>query len=287
MQVEETTSIGTEAQVVANLTAQAIVANTSARPIQRTQEGGTPFVVLIGSDGSQRIEQLASFEPPRKKAKATFIERESFCEYVKEFGTADTRLFCDLAARSFSAVVDFHEATATPERGRRGEHVAVLTLKYTPAAEVWLKLVANPVSQATLAEFLEDRYNDITEPAGASILELAKTLEVKNNVAFKGSQRSSDGGYNLTYEEQVAAKAGVQGTMEIPSRFVVAIPVFQGGPTIELLVRLRFKLMSAGVVFTLTFLNFEERLRAEVELVRTLIADETARKVWAGTAMIG
>lgn len=277
----------TEAGVVADLVTRAVLAESAARPIMNTHPNGEPFVVLVDANGAQRIHGLAAHEPPRKKAVATFVEAQSFVGYVNAFADEHSRVFCDVAERKFFAILDYHDPETADGLGRRGEHRAAFELKLTPAIEAWLALAAKPVPQAMFAEFLEDRYQDIEEPEGAAVLELAKTLEMKNDVAFASTQRRSDGGYDLNYKETVQAKAGQSGTMEVPARILLAVQVFQGGGVIRLPVRLRFRLSGSSLFFALTFLGMEDLLRDEVENVRGMIGGAIERPVWAGSATIG
>ena len=276
-----------EAAAVAELATRAALAAAAERPIQRTQEGGKPFTTLLLADGSQAIHSLAEFEPPRKKAHARFCEAQAFIDYINIYADEHSRVFCDVEKRSFAAIIDYHDAASPDASGRRGEHQAGFALRLTETMQAWLDLTKEAVPQAGFAEFLEDHYMDVEEPDGAGVLELAKTLEIKNNVAFKSTQRRSDGGYDLNYEEQIATRAGMQGTMEVPARLMLAIQVFEGGQVAGLPARLRFRLAGGSVWFLLKFLGLERVLRAEVERVRESIAEGTGRPVWAGAATIG
>jgi uncharacterized protein YfdQ (DUF2303 family) len=286
---EQSITVGTplsEAATVAGIVADAAKAKSEVK-VQRTHEAGAPFTVLVGRDGEQRIESLSNYEAPRKKAAVAFVEQESFVEYVTLYAGMDTRVFCDLDKASFLAVIDYHRVNAGDAEGRRGEHRATLQLRFAEGFTAWQAVAKQPVSQAVLAEFLEDHYADITEPEGAEILELVKTLEVNNDVAFKSAQRSSDGGYNLNYQETVTAKAGQAGTIEVPSKLLLELQVFQGGRVMELPVRIRFRLDGGRVFFGLTFLGIEKLLRDEVARVRHAIAANIGREVWAGSVQIG
>lgn len=275
----------TEAAVVAGLAKENAMLGQEIR-IQRTHPEGAPFAVVLQGD-EQKILPLAIFDPPRKAAGVQFYETSDFIDYVKLYADASSRIFCDVEARKFTAILDYHKPDADDASGRRGQHTATLTLRLTPTMDAWMKLAAGPIPQAVLAEFLEDRHGDIEEPAGAEILELAKTLEVKNDVAFKGAQRAEDGGYNLMYQETIAAKAGQAGTLTIPTRLLLSVQVFQGGKLVHLPVRLRFGLNNGAVSFRLTFLGLENQLRDEVRTVREQIETETGRAAWAGSARLG
>lgn len=277
----------TEAGVVADLATHNAMLMQSV-DIRRTVPNGSPFVVLANGEGGQQVCSLAQYEPPRKQGAAVFTEADGFTDYVSIFGDDRTRVFCDVDRRTFTAILDYHDPAAADHEGRRGLHTASLTLRLTPTMEAWLKLAQSPITQAALAEFLEDRYRDIAEPAGADILELAKTLEVKNDVAFKSAQRVTDGGYDLLYQETVAARAGQAGSLTIPTKFLLRIAMFQGAATsLDLAMRLRFSLVNGTVVFRVAFLGLEDAIREEVERVREVIRAESGFPVWAGTARLG
>jgi uncharacterized protein YfdQ (DUF2303 family) len=286
-QIEQNAQRLTDAAVTADLAARNVLLGSRPMPVQRTHDKGAPYTVLVDERGAQRVCSLAEYEPPRKKAQVQFQEQRSFAEYINTYADGSSRVFCDVEKRTFTAILDYHESESADGIGRRGEHRAVLTLKFTETMIAWLSLAKEPVLQATFAEFLEDHYSDIEEPDGASVLELAKTLEVKNNVAFKSTQRKSDGGYDLHYEEQVSTRAGVMGTIEMPSRFLLAVQVFQGGRVMELPMRLRFRMHGDKVSFAVTFLGLDRLLRDEVNRVREEIAAEISRSVWAGSAAVG
>lgn len=74
--------------------------------------------------------------------------------------------------------------------------------------------------------------------------------------------------------------------MEVPSRFLLKIQVFQGGAVMELALRLRYKLNNGALFFHLSFLGLEDLIRDEVMRVRDAIAADISRPVWAGTSEI-
>lgn len=279
---EKTNQHFTEAGAIAGIVADAALAAASARPVQTVHAEGAPFTVLLNRDGSQTLASLEQFLPPRKLASAAFVEAQSFVDYVNAYKDPHSRFFCDVEGRTFSAILDYHDPSTPDNVGRRGGHTASFVMKLTPEIEAWLTLAdpMRPKSQAEFAAFLEDRNRDIAEPDGATILELARDLEVKNDVGFKGSQRSSDGGYNLISAENVTTSVAV------PQKLLLRLPVFQGGAAMDLTARLRFKLVSGSVVFWLVFIDLERLLREEVEHVRKGIGAAIEAPVWAGAAKI-
>ncbi len=273
----------TEAGAVAGIVAEAALAASGPRPVQTVHPAGLPFTVLLNKDGSQTLCALEQFLPPRKGASAAFVEAQSFIDYVKTYKDAHSRFFFDVEQRAFSAILDYHDPAAQDDVGRRGLHTASFVMKLTPEMEAWMNLADSdePMSQSEFAAFLEDRQRDVAEPDGATVLELARSLEVKNNVAFKGSQRSSDGGFNVISSEDVTT-----GSVEVPRRILLALAVFQGGPIIELPALLRFRLSAGTILFWIVFLDLERLLREEVDRVRRDIAAAIGAPLWAGSAVI-
>lgn len=278
--LEQKSGTTTDAGVIADVASTAIINANSARPIQRVNDHGAPFVVLLNRDGSQSVQSVADYAGPRKKASVAFVEAQSFIDYVNLYSDPHSRVFCDLEQRTFSAVLDYHTPDSADDFGRRGQHKATFVMKTTPVYEAWRKL-ANAVAQAEFAEFLEDHYSEIEEPDGGTVLDIAKELTLRNDVAFKSAQRTSDGGYNISYNEDVRTDG-----VTVPAKMLLAMQVFQGGPVVRLPVRLRYRLLNGGVAFWLVFLNLDELLRAEVQKVRTNIADAINRPVWAGSVTL-
>lgn len=270
----------TEASVVAALAALASVNQIEIRRM----DGGVPFALVPDNEGSAKAICLAPYDAPRKAGRAQFAEANDFIDYVKLYQDPSSRLFCSLQNRSFHAILDYHDPAAPS--GRRGDLVASFALVFTPVMDAWQRVTRQAITQAVFVEFLEDRYEDIIEPAGADVLNLAKTLEVIESATFKSIQRNSDGLFNIAYEQNSGTKAGGNDQIEVPPRFLVKIQVFQGGPLVELPVRLRYKLTDGKVFFGLSFIGLDDLLQREVQLIRDKIAQETGKPVWAGSATV-
>lgn len=276
----------TEAGAVASVVSAAVVALSAERPIMRTHPQGVPFTVLINEHGGQTIKPLLEFDPQRVKASASFCEIDSFIHYVNRHKTTNTTVVCNPDAGSFKAIIDYLRPTPATGVLDRGEHIAEFTLKHTPQAAAWLAIIKNPVAQSVFAEFLEDRYGDIVEPAGAEVLQLAKTLEIKSDVAFKSVQRKLDGEYNISFEETQVGKAGTSGEITIPCMFLLQIPYYQGGPELQIPVRIRFKLQGSQVFFRLHIIDHATIIAKEIVSYRERLEEKLILPVLAGSASV-
>jgi uncharacterized protein YfdQ (DUF2303 family) len=216
--------------------------------------GGHPVAII--PDG-HKIESLEGFlaTPLRKKGTVKFQEVASFSRYVQDHKTDETAIFCQTSETggSFKAVIDYHGHAA--DKPNWGGHVAVYDCPTSPEWRRWVAYNGKPISQSDFAEFLELNVADIREPVGAEILEIVTKLTAKISVDFSSAVRLDNGNVQFTYEERTEAKAGRAGTMEVPPKFSLGIPVFRGGPKYALDVLLRYRIADKRLVFIYALVN--------------------------------
>jgi uncharacterized protein YfdQ (DUF2303 family) len=98
------------------------------------------------------------------------------------------------------------------------------------------------MSQEDFAEHVEVGLDDIAEPAGADVLEMAQTFHAKAHSTFRQATRLATGETQFQYDEEVAATAGKTGTLEIPSVLKLALSPFVGEERYAVIARLRYRL---------------------------------------------
>jgi uncharacterized protein YfdQ (DUF2303 family) len=237
----------TEAAVVAALT-------TAANGWQQIGDG-IPF--LVGPDG--KVTSLEAFlgRPLVKKGSPKFDELQSFCDYANQHADPQTRLFADLSDQSFSIVFDHHGKGAEGLPGRM-QHRAYFSPEIHPDWQAWTKADRRSMGQVDFAEFIEDNLRNIVDPVAADMLELAQTLEVKKSVEFTSSRRLADGQTEFTFNETLQANG--RGTLEVPNKITLSLPVFKGGGTVTITARFRFRLHDQKLAFAY-LLDHPEELR--------------------------
>jgi uncharacterized protein YfdQ (DUF2303 family) len=205
-------------------------------------------VVLHPADWS--VESLEQYlpAPTRRRGTVNFAAVESFCRYVAEFKIKfQARIFAEKRGNGcLRAILDFHDAKGEPSWC---EDIAVLTLAQSPEWKTWTGLAGKAMTQQQFAEFLEDNYQDIIEPAAADVLQSALTLEAKKTVHFKSGTRLDNGTHQFVYEESIDSNKG-QGKVVIPSAFTLLLPVFEHTALVRLEARLRYKIQNEGLTFT-------------------------------------
>lgn len=208
--------------------------------------------------------------PERRRGTAMLTSLDSFIAHVVRFADADSVVFAnrDPAKPSLTAVLDYHRAgaEAAPRFGGHRAHYAF------PLAEPWTAWAAidgEVLSHTDFAEFLEDRIGDVLVPpegaggpedrhvlalrnspggtfAGPSrLLELSRTLKVNEESRVTSAQNLSSGEVQLQFETAHRDEAGAP--LRVPNRFLLGIPVFDGGAAYRFAARLRYRLAGGNV----------------------------------------
>jgi uncharacterized protein YfdQ (DUF2303 family) len=104
------------------------------------------------------------------------------------------------------------------------------------------------MEQEEFAIFIEDNIADVVEPSGDTLLQVALTLQAKNEVNFSSSRRLDNGQVQLAYSETIDARAGT-GAIEIPHRFAIGARLFKNGDGYKVYARLKYRLGGGKVKF--------------------------------------
>ena len=201
----------------------------------------TDAVPTIVWPRNQKVESLERFLllPRRRRAHATLNDAASFIAYVNTFKAKGTMLFCQISkdGGAFSAFLDYHDSDGADWC----EHKADLDLCHTPEWDRWVANNARPMNQDTFANFLEDNRLDIIDPKGAEIIEVVTSIEATITGQFKSVTRLTNGDRELSY--QSTTNAGAKGSLVLPEKLTLQLPVFMGGPmyTVEAWFRYRIK----------------------------------------------
>lgn len=212
--------------------------------------GGIKLVV-IPSD--HKVESLEKYQytdyaarPHRMKGSVVVHDVKSFLAYWKLFSDANSAVFGDRDGNKLLASIDYHEAQGQP---RWRQHWCTLDLKLSEEWKIWTGKNGqeNKMDQASMAMFIEDNAPDVIQPTAATMMEVARTLEAKSSADFDSAIRLDNGQTQFTYKEEIKGAFGV-GKMPIPEAFTVSIPVYEGQPRIEIVARLRYRIVSQKLV---------------------------------------
>jgi len=237
-----------------------------------------PFSIVPTGCHVEPLERYME-RPVRRRADAVFSTVESFTRYFKEFANANSQIFADPSGQIIRAILDYHNAI--PDRPSWCTDKASLRFSLSLQWQTWKANHNRALSQVHFAEFLEDNSVDIVEPDGAAVLECAMNLEAKKTVRFKSAVNLDNGAAQFTFEEAVEGKG--KGLLTVPTRFTLAIPIFEGGEPVQIPARLRYRIKDDVLTFTYLMDRPERLLKSAFDTVLEQIEEATSVKPFLGS----
>jgi len=239
--------------------------------------------VVFTANGLQRHE-IVALNPtlPSDIAGAlTFIEPASLIGYTNKYKRASALCLAYPGALAFIVRLDYHEPN---ERGPNGEtlvdaapatnkHTAQLDTPYDPDYAKWKQVFGTLIPQEAFATFIEDMAHTVITPDAGRLQEIVLDLQVHRNVAFKSAINQRDGTAKLQFEEEDNGGATSHSDIILPSSIVLTMPVFQGGPPIEITAKLRYRLERGVLRFLIVPPGLEKIERDEFVAIGDAIKD--------------
>jgi uncharacterized protein YfdQ (DUF2303 family) len=208
---------------------------------------------------------------------------DSFISYVKQFSKETTRLLYCKGTSAFGAIFDYHSPVGDGTPGRKA-HKAALSLKHSDAWNAWVSINELNMGQVQFAEFLEDHLGDVRSPDGASMLEIASTLQINRKVSFTSAKRLDNGTVNFAYQEEDSAQAGVKGTFAVPQDIVLGLVVFDGDTEgYEVKAKFRHNLDQGKLTFKVKLLNLDRVVEAATADIVERIQAAANIEIWRGS----
>lgn len=221
-------------------------------------------------------------KPARTKASVRLFDPESFIDYVNEHkvGGASRIFLSDDAPEdvTFTAIIDMHTAVETAWC----QHLAVLKLEQTEEWSRFMKGVNKPLTQNEFAEFLEENQDGITDPSGASLLELVQNLSGRNNISYDSATRLSNGKMKIAYSEDVQLTRKGE-TEEFPEKIVAVIAPFEGAPLYKFPCRIRYRIQDRKLIFTIRPVDIHLVYRDTISNIRDRIASKCGIPIFRGS----
>lgn len=164
-------------------------------------------------------------------------------------------LWVDADQQLLTVVLDDHANPSAPDHAT---HRCQMKARLHPRFEPWLKLHRQGgVSQEDLAVHLEERIADVAEPAGAVLLELARTFTATVSGRFKQAKSLHNGSTQLEWVEEVDGRAG-GGQEDVPNDLTLRLPIWQGGDEVTLPAKLRYRVNSGRLTLSVHLLDIDQ-----------------------------
>ena len=199
----------------------------------------------------------------------TLQNADALVDYCNRFKGAESLLFADVTQSSLVAAIDYHG----PGAAALVAHRASLELPYSEEWKTWHGISGSMMEQLAFARFIEENAPDIKAPDASSLLEAVRDLQARRSVNFiKAVRTASD---NESFEFTDNTEARTKGDLELPTRFLLQIPVYFGDPPTELYAFLRWKLDDAKLSLGIKLHRAEHVRQAAFKLIVTGAVERT------------
>lgn len=235
----------TETDAAARLAAAAI------RQPQIIEQGGRKFLIVPDNYNHHEITDpfgLATDPLAFIRQGVTLQAVDSLVDYTNRFKSEDTVLFADIANNRIVAIIDYHappevisDTIAQQAGAAHGAHRAAMVLPFSEEWGTWKAISGKLMPQKEFARFLEENAGDVSAPSGADLLEICRDMQAVRQADFRRVVRTNGDDESFEYAENSEAKTK-GGTVEVPTRFMLNIPVYFDSRYVEVSAFLRWKL---------------------------------------------
>lgn len=223
----------TENQVIVDMT-------IAAQPVRYIDD--TPFAIVPEGMEAKSLEAMMS-KPARIRSHVKVYDTAGFITYFNRFKSEASAIYATVEPARFSGVIDANDVNMPAWQSHTLGYECPLSKEW----KEWSKSNGAVKSQASFSEFIENNMPDIVstnpnEPTGAEMLQIATSFQAKTSVNFASGARLDNGQVELTYVEDIKGTAGPKGTIKVPERFFIAVPVFEGGAPYKVEAKFRYRI---------------------------------------------
>ena len=181
--------------------------------------------------------------PKRNTLTISFKDLDSFCNYVRDHATEDSSLYLqpNIKKLEFSALacIDDCKRNLPNWRQEKVTYIPETSLEW----EEWTKNNKEKMRQEEFALFLEEHLCDIVDDTNGkttalTLLQAVTNLYEVRNVTYGRTVSLSNGMASFEFREE----DGQKGQIQVPTEFVVGIPVFEDGPAYTIRAKLRYRI---------------------------------------------
>ena len=244
-------------------------------PVERGE-----LVVIAGC-----VRDLSDYDdhPRRTHRNAITYTAQGLIQYHRHHGTTGSTLYVNTEGAELLIVLDGDEPKNVGDELGWGDHTAELKLRTSPEWDHWKRLDGQLVEQSVMAQHFEDGLAEIITPDGATMLELAQSMEATTSSTFRQGERLATGERRFQFSETVDGKAGRDGLLTIPETFQLQLPVFLGSTYAQAITaRFRYKLRDGHLQVGYRLVRPMDGYRAEVDAIATEVASATELDAIAG-----
>lgn len=234
----------------------------------------------------RELEEKYSHHPRRKTGTVHVQDADSFTGYLRKHGREHTEVWADPARKTLVGVINAHAAAHDHEfdglAGHRDHRVA-LELIHSDPWTAWTSRDKQWMDQATFAEHLEDNAADVIDPDAATMLEIAQHFHATTGVNFKSAQRLHSGEVSFIHEEQVGARAGQTGDIDIPTQFLLEVSPYAGMDALaQVIARFRYRIRQGQLSLSYALVRPEDHARSVFDTIVASVDADISQPIYTG-----
>jgi uncharacterized protein YfdQ (DUF2303 family) len=222
----------------------AVRAGTTAQTLATV---GTKQHVLVTGHGHlpSRVEiidlEAGMPTPSRKRGRVTVFDAASFNQVIADNADAgNIAIYFDREPNKPSVVAVLNgNGKGGPGWG---DFRVEIEFRATPQWQKWRKHDGSLLPQVEFAEFIEENMEDIADPPGATMLEIASQLQLIRSVNFRSKVTLQSGAFAFTHDQDDKASVGA-GSIEVPQTFTLGIAPIFGLASYKVPARFRYRIV--------------------------------------------
>jgi hypothetical protein len=236
--------------------------------------------------------------PKRPKGTSKHDMLESIILHATRHKNSDSVAFCALGSDAPKIVVVYDYTPAAGDVGGWREHRAEYNFPVSDEWKRWRAASQTMLDVGAFAELLEVGISDVRDTTGAEdrvprlmgvtyatpaeLLTLARGLAVRVEMRVADQRKRDDGTSTISFSEEHTNEKGEP--LRIPNGFLLGIPVFAGGPSYAIPVRLRYRIANGKVLWSVGLHDAAAAMREAVTEAANRFASETGLPVFYGQA---
>lgn len=214
------------------------------------------FTVITPAGATRTLLDIQEFAggPPRTRGTVAVHTAGSFIDAVNRLGgdSESVTVYVDEPAGKLTAVLN----DDTLDQPGWRDHRVSFEPRHTPEWSFWTSRQGLG-EQQRFAETIEEGLDEVTSPPAADLLEIAQTFHAAVQSEFRQAARLVNGAVQFVFSENIEAKAGTSGTVDVPTEFTIRLAVYHGGDAIDLTARLRYRLTGGALTIGYTLVHPE------------------------------
>lgn len=257
-----------EAETIAGLAVKA-----AGIPSSLKTESGREFLIVPA--GFNQVDVTAPNSVTVHKPKTigqhvTLQNADALKAYLNRFKADTSMMFADHTISRIVGAIDYHGA----DKPSLVTHKATLDLPHSEEWKTWTSINGQLKPQLEFARFIEENAPDIKAPDAASLLEAVKDLQARRNVNFIQAVRTDSDNESFEFTDNTEART--KADLELPTKFVLSIPVYFGDADVEVPAFLRWKLDDGKLMLGIKLHRAEHIRQAAFNLIVTDAVEQTS-----------